>query len=117
MAEKLTQTLVTRYAKYRALKNLLDDWLEKKRELVMGWLSAGHPCPDRGPYLLYLDQVGDRVNWKEAFAEYLEDQGLSAEEVRAVFTEIEERPREKSTRIRSKANPNYKRTFPIKLPS
>lgn len=115
-----TQRLVTQYAKYRALKNLLDKWLDEKREVLFVALLAGAPCPDKGPFLLELCESSQRINWKDEFVSYLRDQGSSEEEVVTIMAAREARHRlnaQKSPRIDVKANPNYRRPFPIKLPA
>jgi hypothetical protein len=112
----LDQRLVTQYAKFAALKNLLDRWLEEKREILLEALGAGAVCPERGPFLLVLEDAKDRVSWKEEFSAHLAGEGKSPEEIVAVFAAIEARPRETHPRLASKKNPNFRRKFAIKLP-
>src|SRR6266851_7826830 len=78
----LEQHLVTRYAKYHALKNLLDKWLEIKRKKILQalgahldpetkrWLAEA-AAPGKGPYLLELGDAEGKTSWKEEFRAYL----------------------------------------------
>lgn len=124
MKFKLTQALVTRYAKLAALANLIDKWLDEHRPLVRQALESGH-CPDRGPYLLELTPSKARIDWKMRwrvqFALYLEAEGKSAEQIGSILdaceTRIEAAPRESGPpRIEKKVNPNFRREVAIKLP-
>jgi hypothetical protein len=114
---KLSQALVTRYGKYQALKNLLDAWLETQREKILPALLGGAGCPGAGPFLLELAKILDRVNWKEEFSRHLRRQGFKKTAVAKLFATIEARPRKKSPRVLVKRNANYRRKFPIRLPS
>lgn len=111
----LTQSLVTRYAKLSALKNLIDRWLEDKKPVIVEAL-AKEPCPDKGPYILVRAEVAQGPNWKGEFAFYLSECGLSEKDITAKFQSIAEKPREKSVRLEKKINPNYRKTFTVKLP-
>jgi len=111
----LSQQLVTRYAKYRALKNLLDKWLEEKQAEILAALRAGARCPELGPYLLELGKAEDRPNWKEEFFDFLVD-AVGKTNALKTIAEIGERKRPKSPRLYCKRNANYKRKFPIRLP-
>jgi hypothetical protein len=112
----LTQALVTRYAKYSALSNLLEKWLKGKRDLIKAALQGGRACPDRGPYLLELVPAEERLDWNTEFSLWLEADGRSAEEIEKIFANIKAKPREKADRLEKKVNPNYRRPFPIRLP-
>jgi hypothetical protein len=121
---KIPQTLVTRYAKLSALKNLLDKWLEQKREEIRLLFEKGYTCPDRGPFLLELGDAKDRPDWKEEFSrhlfkEYAEAHGeeTAGRMVESYFAEVLARDRDKSPRLYSKRNPNYRKKFPIRLPA
>ena len=114
---EFTQRLVTQYAKYRALKCLLDKWLEEKRGVIFQALQAGKACPCRGPFLLELGESTRRLNWKDEFQHWLANEGYAQDKVAGIVAAIEARPREKDPRIDCKANPNYRRPFPIKLPA
>ncbi|HEV1992491.1 MAG TPA: hypothetical protein VGR34_06470 [Candidatus Dormibacteraeota bacterium] len=111
----LDQLLVTRYAKYRALKNLLDKWLDEKYLEILAAMRAGARCPELGPYLLELGKAEDRPNWKEEFFDYLVAQGGKQNALKTITT-IAERKRPKSPRLYCKRNASYKRKFPIRLP-
>ena len=117
MAKLLDQALVTRYAKYRALKNLLDKWLEDKRGALLHALARGARCPDRGPFLIELTKVEDRANWKEEFRIYLIANGQSEEEATKLLEAIADKERPKVARLECKRNPNYRRAYPIRLPA
>jgi hypothetical protein len=112
----LTQALVTRYAKLSALKNLIDRWLDDKKPLILEALES-EPCPDKGPYLLERKEVAQGPNWKEEFAIYLSEHGLSEIQIIAQFNGIQAKERNKVLRLEKKINPNYRKTFTIKLPA
>ena len=112
----LQQTLVTRYAKYRALKNLLDKWLEEKQAEILADMRHGARCPELGPYLLELGKAEDRVNWGREFFKYLRQKGLSKVAAGMIMKVIAGQKRPKKPRLYCKRNANYKRKFPIRLP-
>src|SRR5882757_7702353 len=109
--KSLDQTLVTRYAKYHALKNLLDDWLEKKKAEILAAFSLGAKCPERGPFLLVPGLAEERVSWGAEFFKYLRRKGLSKKAANDLMTAISEKQRPKKPRLYSKRNANYKRKF------
>jgi hypothetical protein len=115
---KLTQALVTRYAKYQALKNLLDDWLEEQKKLIKAALKRAK-CPDLGPFLIELGEAQNGPNWKNEFTLYLRGKGLDNRTILIFFTQLAAKPRnkKKQPRLYCKRNPNYKRKFPIRLPA
>ena len=115
--KRLDQTLVTRYAKYHALKNLLDKWLEEKKAEILAAFGRGAKCPERGPFLLELGQAEERISWGDEFFKYLRRKGLSKKAANEVMTAISEKPRAKKPRLYCKRNANYKRKFPIRLPA
>jgi hypothetical protein len=112
----LTQSLVTRYAKLSALKNLIDTWLTDKKPLILEALQK-QECPDKGPYLLERKEVAQGPNWKQEFAAYLSQQGCTEFQINATFKAITDRPRDICIRLEKKINPNYRKTFTIKLPA
>jgi hypothetical protein len=112
----LEQFLVTRYAKYHALKNLLDKWLEEKRAEILELFDAGARCPEKGPFLLELGDAKGRPNWKEEFRAYLIRTGRTESGAEAELQTIANADREREARLYCKVNPNYKRKFPIRLP-
>lgn len=113
---KLTQALVTRYAKFTALKNRLDEWLKAQRQEIMDALAAGAKCPEGGPYLLVLGEAEEWLDWKAAFCAHLRGEGKSELEISAVLRKIEDEPRRKVPRLYSRRNHNYRRKFEIRLP-
>lgn len=118
MSAKLTQALVTRYAKLSALKNLIDTWLESKRSLILEALG-GQSCPNKGPYLLLSKEVKCGPNYKELFILYLQ----SSRDMTALkATEYVEEQAKKiewgtAVRLEKKINPDYRKTFTVKLPA
>jgi hypothetical protein len=125
---KLDQALVTRYAKYHALKNLLDDWLKTKREEILRALGAHldpekkrwiafEDAPGRGPYLLELGDAKGRPNWKEEFRKHLVRSGYTESGAEVELEKISAQDREKEPRLYCKVNPNYRRKFEIRLPA
>lgn len=112
----ITQALVTRYAKLCALKNLIDKWLEDKKPLILEAL-VHHACPDKGPYILERKEVAAGPNWKQEFAVYLHEHGLSEKDIAMKFDEIARQPRDVCIRLEKKINPNYRRAFTLKLPA
>jgi hypothetical protein len=112
---KLTQALVTRYAKLSALKNLIDKWLEDKKALILLALDVG-PCPDKGPYLLERREVAPGPNYKEILFDHLRCDGLSDEAIQA-FVDKWTEGKDRIVRLEKKINPNYRKAFPIKLPA
>ena len=124
----LTQLLVTRYAKYHALKNLLDDWLKEQRKKILEalgahqdpeskkWLAATE-APAKGPYLLVLGDAECRPNWKDEFRKHLVRSGYTETGADAELNKIAaERERDKEPRLYCKVKPNYRRKFEIRLP-
>lgn len=114
--KKLDQALVTRYGKYRALKNLLDKWLDKQKDVFLAAFKAGARCPELGPFLLELSSAEDRPNWKDEFFDYLAD-NVGNQKALAIVTKIAERARPQVPRVYCKKNPNFKRKYPIRLPA
>jgi hypothetical protein len=124
----LDQSLITRYAKYHALKNLLDKWLETKRKEILEalgahldpatkrWMAKGE-APGKGPYLLELGDSQARPNWKDEFRKHLIVAGYEENEADAELKEIADQEREKEPRLYCKVNPNYRRKFEIRLPA
>src|SRR6185436_7499961 len=86
--EVLNQALITRYAKLNALKRLIEDWLESKRDAIRDALIGGEDCPARGPYLLYLCQAESRIDWKAEFAARLREMEWPQEQIDALFKSI-----------------------------
>ncbi len=124
----LSQSLVTRYAKYHALKNLLDDWLKTKREEILKALGAHldpqtkrwialEDAPGRGPYLLELGDAQARPNWKDEFRKHLIRSGCTESGADVELQKISDAEREKEPRLYCKVNPNYRRKFEIRLPA
>ena len=113
--KRLDQLLVTRYAKYQALKNLLDKWLEIKKAEILAAMRAGARCPELGPFLLELGAAEDRPNWKDEFFRYLTGV-IGKKKALDAINAIAQRKRPKSPRLYCKRNANYKRKFPIHLP-
>jgi len=111
----LTQALVTRYAKLSALKNLVDRWLEDKKPLILEALR-NQACPDKGPYLLQRTEFEPGPNWKQEFALYLNRHGKTSQEIESLFKSIGELRRDVCIRLEKKINPNYRKTFTVKLP-
>ncbi len=109
----LTQALVTRYAKLSALKNLIDKWLDEKRALFQEAL-LGQSCPDKGPYLLERNEVALGPNYKAILVERLESDGMKQEDIAAY---IKARSTGTCIRLEKKINPNYRKTFTLKLPA
>lgn len=124
----LGQALVTRYAKYHALQNLLEKWLKEKRAEILEALGAHldpitkrwlaeETAPGKGPYLLELGDAKGKPNWKEEFRAYLVRSGLSEMDAEAELERISDQEREKEPRLYCKINPNYRRKFEIRLPA
>ncbi len=124
----LTQNLVTRYAKYHALKNLLDKWLEEQRRTIFELLgvrqdpetkvwSSSSSAPDKGPYLLEIGDAKNGPQWKEEFRAYLIGTGLSEADADLHLDIIAKKERDRSPRLYCKVNPNYRRKFEIRLPA
>jgi hypothetical protein len=124
----LTQAAVTKYAKYHALKNLLDKWLEKKREEILAAIGvrqnpetkkyeAAEPAPAAGPYLLEVGDAEKRPNWKDEFRKHLIASGSTEGEADLWLRKIAEQEREREPRLYCKVNPNYRRKFEIRLPA
>jgi hypothetical protein len=112
----LKQALVTRYAKYQALKNLLDKWLEEKRAEIVALMKRGARCPELGPFLLELGSAKDPPAWKDEFFRYLAGK-IGKKQALAFLVAIEKQKRPKSPRLYSKRNANFKRKYPIRLPA
>jgi hypothetical protein len=112
----LDQLLVTRYAKYHALQNLLEKWLKERRLTILELLNAGARCPDKGPFLIELGDAKGKPNWKEEFRAHLIRTGCTESGAEILLQNISNAEREKEPRLYCKANPNYKRKFPIRLP-
>ena len=117
MAKLLNQRLVTQYGKYKALQNLLDKWLDEKREELFKALKRGAKCPENGPFLLAVELAADRLNWRDQFVAYLKASGKKAKQIDKIFAMIEAKPRAQHERLASKRNANFKRKFPIRLPA
>lgn len=124
----LSQNLVTRYAKYNALKNLLEKWLKEQREKIFEALgvaqdpetrawSASSAAPDKGPYLIEIGDAEEKPAWKQEFRSYLVEQGMSEPDADAKLQEIAARTRDREPRLYCKVNPNYRRKFEIRLPA
>src|SRR2546430_1589897 len=124
----LDQKLVTRYAKYHALKNLLDKWLGIKRKEILLAIGAHldpetkrwtaiEAAPGKGPYLLELGDAQARPNWKDEFRKHLGRSGYTETGAEAELQKISDQEREKEPRLYSKVNPNYRRKFEIRLPA
>lgn len=124
----LSQSFVTRYAKYNRLKSLLEEWLKEQREEIfkaMGvaqnpktkaW-SAKRAAPDKGPYLIEIGDAEEKPKWKEEFFKYLVSKGLTKEKAEAKLQKIADRQRGREPRLHCKVNPNYHRKFEIRLPA
>jgi hypothetical protein len=128
MPQILTQSLLTRYAKYNALKNLLDKWLDAQRKKILEMIGAHqnpdtksweatNAAPDKGPYLLELGEAKARPNWKDEFRKHLIAIGYSELGADEVLQRILDADREKEPRLYCKVNPNYRRKFEIRLPA
>jgi len=128
MPQVLRQSLLTRYAKYHALKNLLDKWLDAQRKNILeligahrnpetGSWEASAAAPDKGPYLLELGEAKARPNWKDEFRSYLVCSGMSEADADAHLEKVLAADREKEPRLYCKVNPNYRRKFEIRLPA
>lgn len=117
MARLLDQRLVTQYGKYKALQNLLEKWLDEKREELFLAIKRGAKCPEAGPFLLAIEIATDRLNWKDQFVAYLKASGKKAKQIDKIFAAIEVKPRATHERLASKRNANFKRKFPIRLPA
>lgn len=117
MAKNLDQRLVTRYAKYHALKGALEKWLEKKRGEIIELLKGGARCPERGPYVLELGDAEARVSWKEEFQKWLFKAGHTEQQVENIFKNIERKPRAKDLRLYVKQNPAYRVKVVPRLPA
>lgn len=116
MSPKLTQQLVTRYGRYKALVRKLEDWLDARRHEFLVELEAGASCPNRGPYLLEVADVTAQPSWRDEFRKYLLRAGKSAEDADAFLERIVAKPREKKPRLLVKVNPAYRGTVTVKLP-
>ena len=112
---ELTQRLVTRYAKFNALKNLLEKWLKAKRKEIVEALNAGEKCPDRGPYLLKVVPAEERLNWREEFKKHLMTV-LAEELAEEQLVSIENRERGNGSRLMCVVNPQYGRRIDLRLP-
>jgi len=114
---KLTQALVTRYAKLSALKNLIDKWLEDKKPQILEALCH-EECPDKGPYLLESKEVKNGPNWKAALVNYMRTHGRTQEEIDAYLAaQIAIEQWGTCIRLEKRINPNYRKTFTLKLPA
>jgi hypothetical protein len=125
---KLDQKLVTRYAKYHALSNLLEKWLKEKRAQILEALGAhidpetkrwiaDETAPGKGPYLLELGDAESRPNWKEEFRAHLIRTGHTESGAEAELQRIGGFERGKEPRLYCNVNPNYRRKFEIRLPA
>src|ERR1700675_4176175 len=103
---KLTQRLVTQYAKLQALKSMIEKWIELKRVEIIDALKSGESCPSQGPFLLVLGDAARSPKWKEEFQAYLTET-LGAEVAAKKMVEIAAKDRGRDDRIYSKANPNF----------
>ncbi len=112
----MNQRLVTRYARYAALRTLIEKWLAEKREAIVKALEAGRECPNRGPYLLELSYGAKNVDWKREFREHLRANGWTDEWVEEKFAKIEAQPRERYPKLLSKINPGYRGKIVVRLP-
>lgn len=112
----MNQRLITRYARYAALKNALEKWLAEKREGIVKALEGGANCPNRGPYLLELSYGHANVDWKEEFRAHLRSNGWTEEWVEEKFAKIEAQPRKRFAKLLSKVNPGYRGKVVVKLP-
>jgi hypothetical protein len=117
MRATLKQRLVTRYAKYNALKNLIEKWLKDARSGIVEALQKGAKCPTKGPYLLELGEAKSPVSWKEEFRKHLIACGRSDEQADTFLESIADQEREMQPRLECKPNPNYGRTIEIRLPA
>lgn len=113
---KLTQRLVTRYAKYNALKNALEKWLKAKREEVLDALKAGQKCPDRGPYLIELNARTAAVDWRAEFRAFLVGMRFSEEAIDEKLASIESQPRDKQPYLQCTINPAHRGKVTLRLP-
>ena len=111
----LTQRLVTQYAKLQALKNMIEKWVDLKRAEIIAALKSGEACPSKGPFLLELGEAARSPKWKDEFASYLAET-IGDEAAAKKMAEIAQKDRGKDDRIYSRANPNFQRKFPIRLP-
>jgi DNA-binding transcriptional regulator YhcF (GntR family) len=67
MTKELDQKLIDNFASNRALAKKLDEWIESTRETMIELMKEGYVCPDRGPYLLVIEQATRlSVDWKAA---------------------------------------------------
>jgi len=112
---RLTQRMVTKYARYGALRSLLDAWIERHRAGIIAALNRG-ACPDRGPYLLALETQPEPVNWRGEFYRHLRTTGYSAEEIEALFAKVEARKRGVQVRVTRKVNPGHRGKVVVHLP-
>lgn len=113
---RLTQRFITRYAKFNALKNALERWLEAHKSELREALLAGQKCPDRGPYLIEVSERGGRVNWKEEFSAHLKAKGYVDHWIDELFAKIEAAPRDKEPFLLCKVNPAHRGVVHMRLP-
>lgn len=113
----LTQTLVTRYAKLSALKNLIDKWLEDKKAAILEALAI-QACPDKGPYLLEAKEVKRGPNYKDLYLSHLvKHDGMTKQEAdEHLEAHVSAYDWGTQFRLEKKINPNFRRAVPIKLP-
>jgi hypothetical protein len=117
MNKTLNQRVVTKYAKFNALKNHLEKWLKPRREEIVQDLKAGAKCPDAGPYLLELSPAVDRINWREKLKAHVMAQFRRSEEwAEAYVVEIEAGERATAVRLLCKVNPQFEGRLNLRLP-
>lgn len=116
MSRKLTQQMVTRYGRYKALVRKLEHWLDARKDEFLVELEAGASCPNRGPYLLEVSDVATQPSWRDEFRNYLLRTGKSAEDADGFLARIVAKPREEHPRLLVKVNPAYRGTVTVKLP-
>ncbi len=114
----LTQALVTRYAKLSALKNLIDKWLDDHKQSILQALD-GQSCPDKGPYLLESKEVRKGPNYKDLYLLHLCNHDGMTQQQAEDYLEADTAKRDWGTQLRleKKINPNYRKTFTLKLPA
>lgn len=67
MTKELDQKLIDNFASNRALAKKLEEWIESTRETMIELMKEGYVCPDKGPYLLVIEQATRlSVDWKAA---------------------------------------------------
>ena len=113
---RLTQRFITRYAKYNALKNALDKWLEAKKGALRDALLSGQRCPDRGPYLIETSERAGRVDWKNEWRLQLKANGYLDHWIDELFASIEARPRDPQVFLLCKINPAHRGKINLRLP-